>query len=142
MRLFNQSSSASRPALVYITVGALVVVWTGVWYVHLFNNPPEMHSAYYWCTGFLVTGVTLVCIGLGLDRIGRLAGQADLPPEAVPFVVVNPQLTAAVPAPSVAPANATPAVVLPNGQLLVSPLPGATGWVPGAGGAPPRQLPK
>lgn len=137
MRLFNQLASSSRPALVYITVGALVVVWTGVWYVHLFNNPPEMHSAYYWCTGFLVTGLTLVGIGLGLDRIGRPAQQAELPPNAIPFVVMNPQLTAAAPAPSVAPANATRAMVPQNGQLLVSPPQEAAGGVPGAGRLPP-----
>jgi hypothetical protein len=132
MRLLNQLASSSRPALVYITVGALVVVWTGVWYVHLFNYPPE-YGAYYWCTGLLVTGLTLVGIGLGLDRIGRPARQADLPPNAVPFVVVNPQLTAAAPAPSIAATNATPPVVLQNGQLLVSPPQEATGGVPGAG---------
>ena len=60
MWLFKQSLSAARTALFYITVGALTVIWTGVWYVYLFNNRPDTSNAYYWCTGFLVTGLTLV----------------------------------------------------------------------------------
>jgi hypothetical protein len=46
---FSQWTTAGRAALIYITVGALTVIWAGVWYVYLFNNPPA-ESAYYWCT--------------------------------------------------------------------------------------------
>jgi hypothetical protein len=84
MWFFNQPSSAARMALIYITVGALAVIWSGVWYVYLYNHPPERSSVYYWCGGFMVTGVTLILIGLGLGRIGRAAQRADLPPQSVP----------------------------------------------------------
>jgi hypothetical protein len=135
MWLFHLTTAAARTALFYITIGALMVVWTGVWYVYLYNNPPESHSIYYWCTGFLVTGLTLVFIGLGLDRIGRSARHADLPPEGVPFTVVNLPPNVAAPAPVGAAHNATAAMVAPNGQVLV-PLPQGASLVPAAGRPP------
>ena len=121
MWLFTLSLSAARTALVYITVGALVIIWTGVWYVYLYNNPPETNSVYYWCTGFLMTGLAMVFIGLGLDRIGRSARHADLPPEGVALAVVNPHSNAAVAAPVVAPANSTAPMVVLDRQVLVPP---------------------
>ena len=32
---------------------------------------------YYWCTGFLLTGFTLLAIGLGIGWIGRAARPAE-----------------------------------------------------------------
>jgi hypothetical protein len=98
MRLFKQSSSAARAALIYITAGAVVVIWTIVWHVYLHNNPPETNTAFYWATGFLMTGLTMILIGFGLGRIGRAAQGADLPPQAAPLAVVNPPQNGAVPA--------------------------------------------
>ena len=97
MWLFNQASSAARISLIYITVGAMSVVWTGVWYVYLFNNPPETHGAYYWCAGFLVTGLILMLLGFGLGHIGRAAQRADLPPQQIGPAVMNAQPVAAIP---------------------------------------------
>src|SRR5207248_3825186 len=87
--LFNQSSTAARTSLVYITVGAMTVIWTGVWYVFLYNNPPETQSVYYWCTGFLVSGLALVLIGLALGRIGCSARGADVPTVGVPLGLLD-----------------------------------------------------
>lgn len=101
MWLFNQSLTAARTALIYVTVGALTVIWTAIWYVYLSNNPPETHAVYYWCTGLLATGLTLVLIGFGLGRIARSAQHVDLPLAEVPHVVVNTQPNAAAPAPLV-----------------------------------------
>ena len=69
--------TAARTALTYITVGALTVIWAGVWYVYLHNNPPETQTAYYWCSAFLVTGLVLSVIGLALSMINRAAQQAN-----------------------------------------------------------------
>jgi hypothetical protein len=122
MWLINQTSTAARTALIYITVGALTVIWTVMWYVYLFNNPRETHTAYYWCTGFLVTGVTLVLIGLGLGRIGRSARHADLPPLEVPVAVVDVQPNAATaPAPGPAPADLASTAVTSNAQVVLAP---------------------
>jgi hypothetical protein len=89
MWLFTPASAAARAALIYITVGALIVIWTGVWYVYLHNNPPDTTTAYYWCGGLLVTGMSLLAIGLGLGRIGRAAKHADHPAQIVPPVVMT-----------------------------------------------------
>jgi hypothetical protein len=91
MWLFHQASTAARTALIYITTGALIVIWTVVWYVYLFNHSPETSASYYWCTGFLVTGLTLIVIGLALGSIGRSARRAELPPDGTPLAVMNPQ---------------------------------------------------
>jgi hypothetical protein len=107
MWLFNQLSSSARTAVIYITVGALCVIWTGVWFLYLHNNPPDNNAVYYWCGGFLVTGITLIGIGFGLGQIGRSARHADVPPQevktaqptagAVAPVVLDPNSTAAAP---------------------------------------------
>jgi hypothetical protein len=119
MWLFNQASTTARTALFYITAGAVAVVWTGIWYVYLFNNPPDTNSAYYWCTGFLVTGLALVLIGLGLGRFGRPAPAAAPQQPLFPFA----------PDPQASPPAATPVVLLnlanpvaaTNGQVVVPP---------------------
>jgi hypothetical protein len=75
--------------LIYITVGAISVIWTGVWYIYLLNNPPEAHSVYYWCGGFLVTGLTLILLGLAVGQIGRSARHADSPPQEVTQAILT-----------------------------------------------------
>ena len=77
MWLFNQASPATRISLTYITIGALTVVWTTVWFVFLYNHPPEHGIVYYVCTGFLITGIALLGIGFGLGSIGRASRPAD-----------------------------------------------------------------
>jgi hypothetical protein len=133
MWLFNQPSSAARTALVYITVGTLMVIWTGVWFLYLRNDPPVANGVYYVCGGLLVTGLALIGIGFGLGQIGRSARHADLPPQEVAQAVVNMQpaavaagpalaATPAVPAVPVAPPpNSTTAVVAPVGPAVFPP---------------------
>jgi hypothetical protein len=53
MWLFNQPSSAARTALIYITVGALMVIWTGVWFLYLRTDPPEANGVYSRSAGFV-----------------------------------------------------------------------------------------
>jgi hypothetical protein len=139
MWLFNQSSSAARTALIYITAGAFVVIWSVVWYVYLQNNLPDTNTAYYWSTGFLVTGLALVLIGLGLGQISRSAGRADLPQEAVPLAVRNLQENVATPALVVAPANSTVPVFAQDGQVVIT-APKRDRLVLEAGGAPSPNL--
>jgi hypothetical protein len=117
---FSEWTTAGRAALTYITVGVLTVIWAGVWYVYLFNNP-SAQSASYWCTGFLVTGLAMVVIGLVLGMISRSARHADLPPAGVPVAVVNLQPNATAPAPVLAPLNVTSPVVAPDGQVVLAP---------------------
>lgn len=122
MWLLQRTSSAARTALVYITIGALIVIWTGVWWLYLRNNPPETTGVYYWCGGFMVTGLTLIAIGLGIGQIGRSARHADLPPPEQTSPTTSPPradvavMPTAVPAAPVAPVAG---VIVPEGQKVV-----------------------
>jgi hypothetical protein len=114
----SSTSSAARTALIYVTVGALMVIWTGVWYMYLRNNEPHTQSPYYWCAGLLISGITLIGIGLGLGRLGSSARAADIIHSAV------------VTAPPPVDANGNPVAIVPQapapGQLTqAAPVTGA-----------------
>jgi hypothetical protein len=119
-------------AVVYITIGAILVVWTVVWHVWMNRHPPQGDGPYFWCYGFMLTGLTLIIIGLALGRIGRSARTAEAPPDtsnthgvaqlqgATPPVaapgVTAPQAAAQPPAGYAVPvAPPQPAPVVPGG---------------------------
>jgi hypothetical protein len=136
MAMLTKPSAAAKMALAYITIGALLIVWTGVWFVYLYQHqdPPPPQASYYLCTALLLTGVTLLVIGLGLGRIGRAARHAELPPpEATPTVAKTDQIAAQAGAPTPENGQAAPPPVAP-----VQPVPVAR---PVAAGTPftPRQ---
>lgn len=116
MWFFNKSSTVARTALFYVTAGVFTVIWTGVWFVYLFNNPPESHDTYYWSTGFLVTGLALILIGLGAGRFGRVT------PTVVPQQVAPaPQAVAPAATPVVALVDLTKPVVTTDGKVVAQP---------------------
>jgi hypothetical protein len=79
----SKPSSLTHSTLLYVTVGALIVVWSGVWYFYLLHHAPTHASQWYGCYGLLLTGFVLVVIGLLVGPIGRSAREAELPPEEV-----------------------------------------------------------
>ena len=89
----------------YITLGALTIVWSGIWYAWLRHAPPHDEFTFYWCYGFMLTGLTLLAIGLAIGRIGRAARHAELPPKEVTPAVAQTDQKAAERAPMVAPVN-------------------------------------
>jgi hypothetical protein len=102
----SKPSSAASASLFYITLGALMTVWSGIWYIYLRNNPPEHPASHYFCYGFLGTGLVLLAIGLTLGPLSRWARHAELPPtEATPEVpkVQTNAAVASAPAPARAP---------------------------------------
>jgi hypothetical protein len=103
MGILTAPSSAARTALIYITAGALTDVWSGIWFWYLRNNPPANSSTWYWCYGFLCTGLVLLLIGLGVGKIGRAARHAELPPPEVTGAVAKATQTAAARTPVIAP---------------------------------------
>jgi hypothetical protein len=119
MPFLSKPSGAARTSITYITVGALIDVWTIICWVYL-NRHPEGHSdaAYYWVYGFFFTGIVLLVIGLALGRIGRAARHAELPPEA-------PNEPTAEPANIVAPGipNGTPGANNTAPQYYTMPAP-------------------
>jgi len=136
MPLLSKPSAAAFTSLFYITTGALLDVWTGIWYVYLQRHPPQYDATWYWCYGLMLTGLTLMVIGFGLGRIGRSARHAEMPPPEITPAEANAEQDAAARAPIVAPVNpAMPAV----GQVAPNPAAGATpanGQVVGTPSAP------
>jgi hypothetical protein len=113
MSIFSKPSSVARTSVIYITVGALTEVWSGIWFWYLCNNYPSTETTFYWCYGFLLSGVTLMLIGLVIGRIGWIGGDAhqaelhhaelhreELHREEVNHAVTQAELTALAKAPS------------------------------------------
>jgi hypothetical protein len=112
MVLFGHTKQATsaKTSLTYLTVGALTIVWTVIWYIYLRNNGASQ-NAYLWVYGFMATGVVLLIIGAGVGTIGR----ASMPAETAPTAgVTGIAGAAAVPGAAGAPvAGAVPAAVPP-----------------------------
>jgi hypothetical protein len=96
MAILSRPSSAAYTAVVYITVGALTDVWSSVWYLYL-SRDAAAHSAatFYLCYAFMLSGLTLLVIGLAIGRIGRAARHAELPPEEVTAAAAQAEQIAA-----------------------------------------------
>ncbi len=128
MPILSKPSGAARTAVTYITVGALTVVWTVIYWLYL-NRHPDGHSdaAYYWVYGFFFTGLVLLLIGLALGRIGRAARHAELPPEAPPEPTAEPPLNATAPGAPAGVPGPNPAVpqYYPVPGQVIAPVPPA-----------------
>jgi hypothetical protein len=80
MPILTRPEFGPRTALAYVTAGALIDVWSIVWYfTHEENRTTVTH---FWVIGLVLTGLTLVTLGLLLGRLGQAARQAELPPAA------------------------------------------------------------
>jgi uncharacterized membrane protein YhdT len=111
--ILSKPSSAARTAVMYITLGALMVVWTVVWYLYL-NRHGGSDLAYFTDYGFFFTGLVLIVIGITIGRIGRSARHAELPPEVNKHEeTAEPAVTAPQPQPTAAPAAMPPGYFVP-----------------------------
>ncbi len=111
----SKQASSSKTALAYLTIGALTVVWTVIYYLKLNRSGTEANdSAYLWTYGFFFTGLVLIGIGLLVGSIGRSAMRAEVAPTpevaivspAIPRVAATPSAGAGAVAPQV-PAGST-----------------------------------
>jgi hypothetical protein len=121
MAILNKLTGAFPTAIIYITVGTLISVWTVVWLVF---NEPETRQGYFWPVGFLITGIAVLAIGLFLGRIGRSARKAEMAPAEVIQASTNAEQVAA----------ARPVVVPNNGVMgnqIVQPNAAVAGVAPG-----------
>lgn len=85
----KQATSATM-AIGYITTGSLLAVWTAVYYFY-HRQLKGIDVPSMWTTGFFLTGLVLVGIGLFVGQIGRSARQAEV--MAAPMHVVTPATT-------------------------------------------------
>ena len=93
--ILSKPSSAAPTSLVYITLGAVLTVWSGIWFMYLRNNPPGHQFVHYVDTGCLLTGIVFLLIGFGLGPMARFARQAELPPQEVTPTVAQTNVEAA-----------------------------------------------
>ena len=85
MGMLSNPAFGPRVALIYVTVGALIDVWTLVYYFTVARDRELNNSTWFWLSGLFLTGLTLVILGLVLGPLGRAARKAELPPsEATP----------------------------------------------------------
>ena len=107
MPILTQPAFGPRTALIYVTLGALIDVWTGVWY---FTRDHELtRTAQFWVIGLGLTGLTFVLLGLFLGQLGRAARRSEMPPVEAAQAEANIQQTAAANPPAVV--TATPGAV-------------------------------
>jgi hypothetical protein len=135
MPLLSKPSFAPPTALIYITLGALLDVWTVVWYFWFARDQQGYisHDTWFWLSGLFFTGLVLMLIGFYLGRIGRAARKAETPPpEVEPAEATIQQTAAGTPHPIVTGAGAA----VP-GQAV--PMSGTT--VPGTPMPPPQAAP-
>jgi hypothetical protein len=82
MPILSNPGFGPRTAIIYITVGSLVDVWTVVWYYAFGRSEGGTLSPNtdFWLLGFFFTGLTLIIVGVLLGHIGRAARRGELPP--------------------------------------------------------------
>ena len=129
MPLLSKPAFGPRTAIVYITIGSLIDVWTAVWY---FTYARDDHGAisrntWFWLAGLFLTGITLIVIGILLGEIGRSARKAEMPPREAQDQEATIQETAA--------ANPHPAVAAGMVGGVPGVAPGMMAGVPMAGNA-------
>jgi hypothetical protein len=114
MPMLSQPSFGPRTALIYVTTGALIDVWTGAWYFSFRNaTAPLSNTATFWLCGLFLTGMTLILLGVMLGPLGRSARKVELPPvESTEAEAQIQKAAAATPRPVVSSApSAGPPVV-------------------------------
>jgi hypothetical protein len=137
MPFLSKPSGAARTSLAYITIGALITVWTIIYWSYIGRHPDNFSDAtYYWVYGFFFTGLVLLVIGLALGRIGRAARHAELPPEVPNEPTAEPAnvVTPVVPAGTVGVNNAVPQYYTMPGPVAG---PVQTAGVPAVPAVPP-----
>ncbi len=119
MPMLSHPAFGPRTALAYVTGGALLDVWTLVWY---FTRDTELtRTQWFWVAGLFLTGVTFVFLGLILGPLGRAARQAEMPPAAALNAEAAIQQTAAANPPAVV-TPTVPGAAVANPAVPVAPV--------------------
>lgn len=110
MPVLSKPAFGPKVALVYVTIGALIDVWTVVYYFAFARSETMSNTTWFFLLGLFFSGLVLIVLGLILGPLGRAARQAELPPTgATTQAEANIERTAAANPPPVVP-NAAPAM--------------------------------
>jgi hypothetical protein len=131
----SKPSKAAHMAIIYVTVGALVMICSAFWYAWMyFHQAPG--GWMYVCGAIFCCALAVFIIGFALGRIGRAGRRAELPPEVSTSYTAQPAVTSQ-PVVSAATGQAVvPGQPVIPGQLATAVQPGA----PVAGVAPTAPL--
>jgi len=76
--LLRSQSRSAAGAILYFTIGTLMVIWSGLWYYYfLLPDPNPPTSQTFLCVGIILSGIAIAAIGLLFGLIGRGAKAAD-----------------------------------------------------------------
>ena len=67
----SKQARSATTALIYLTVGALMDVWTVIYYIYLWRHGGT-DTQYLWCHGFLFSGLVLDTVTRGRRELKRL----------------------------------------------------------------------
>ena len=118
LELFRNQSRSAAGAILYVTIGVLLVIWSGLWYYYFLMpdpNPPTWQM--FTCVGVIFSGLAIGTIGLLFGLIGRGAKAADTTVGVATAAPMAQAIPAGVGTPVVAagPAMLAPAV---NGPIV------------------------
>jgi len=116
MPMLSHPAFGPRMAISYITIGALLDVWTAVWYFTFARDQEGniSQNTWFWLLGLFFSGLTLIVIGVLIGQIGRSARKAELPPKEALGEEAAIQQTAAANLHPVMP-SAVPGTMVPMG---------------------------
>jgi len=141
MPLLSKPAFGPRTAIIYITIGSLIDVWTAVWYFTYARNDHGNISrdTWFWLAGLFLTGVTLIVIGILLGEIGRSARKAEMVPSEAQGEEAAIQETAAANPPAAVAGGMTGGMPMMNGVPMApaGTMVGTPGVVMPAPAAPP-----
>jgi hypothetical protein len=124
MPILTSPAFGPRTALIYVTTGAILDVWTVVWY--LTRDHSLTRTEWFWVAGFFLTGLTLIVLGCLLGPLGQAARRSELPPsETIPAEAGIQQAAAANPPPVVTPAATVAAAPPATPVSAATPVPAA-----------------
>src|SRR5262245_30885919 len=136
MSMLSRPAFGPRLAVAYVTIGALICVWTGVWYYGFGRGGNLTPNQWFWVTGFFLSGLTLMVIGLLIGPLGQYARKSEMPPPeaekpeaqiqetaaASPHPVVQGQPGVPVPAATGQPGHVAPTPPVPATGQQVQPV--------------------
>jgi hypothetical protein len=99
MSFMTKQSITAKIAIMYLTAGALILVWSAVWFCYQRNHGADSALWEYVCYGCLLTGGVITSIGLALGGITWATRPAQTPPEQIAPAASQISQDAANPAP-------------------------------------------